>query len=141
MSTPARSTLVHTLAGHAATRGDRTAYEYLHDDGRVDTLTYRQLLDRAARAATRLRADTTRPGGPALLLYPPGLDFVVAVWACFLAGVPAVPCYPPLFGPTERIAARFARILDDSRATTLLADPAVLGLLTAGLPPDDCPAW
>ncbi|WP_328505153.1 AMP-binding protein [Streptomyces sp. NBC_00391] len=134
MSTPARSTLVHTLAGHAATRGDRTAYEYLHDDGRVDTLTYRQLLDRAARAATRLRADTTRPGGPALLLYPPGLDFVVAVWACFLAGVPAVPCYPPLFGPTERIAARFARILDDSRATTLLADPAVLGLLTAGLP-------
>lgn len=139
MSIPARSTLVHTLADHAASIGDRTAYEYLHDDGRVDSLTYRELLDRAAKVAPLLRADGAQPGGPALLLYPPGLDFVVAVWACFLAGVPAVPCYPPLFGPTERIAARFARILDDSRATTLLADPTVLSLLTTGVPAEALP--
>lgn len=138
MPSPARRTLVHTLVGHAATRGERTAYEYLHDDGRVDRLTYRELLARAVRMAPRLRADDG-PDGPALLLYPPGLDFVVAVWACFLAGVPAVPAYPPLFGSTDRIAARFTRILDDSRATTLLADPPVLGLLTAGLRDEDLP--
>lgn len=63
MSHPARSTLVHTLAAHAATRGDQKAYEYLHDDGRVDTLTYRQLLDRAAAVAPLLRAEADATGG------------------------------------------------------------------------------
>ncbi len=115
MPSPARPTLVHTLVTHAATRGEQTAYEYLHDDGRVDSLTYRELLARAVKAAARLRADSGNKG-PALLLYPPGLDFVVAVWACFLAGVPAVPAYPPIFGSTDRIAARFTRMLEDSRA-------------------------
>lgn len=138
MPSPARPTLVHTLVGHAATRGEQTAYEYLHDDGRVDSLTYGELLNRATRTAARLRADGGQ-NGPALLLYPPGLDFVVAVWACLLAGVPAVPAYPPLFGSTDRITARFTRILDDSRATTLLADPLVLGLFTSGLRPEDLP--
>ncbi|WP_069170073.1 AMP-binding protein [Streptomyces griseus] len=137
MSSPARPTLVHTLVAHAATRGDQTAYEYLHDDGRVDSLTYRELLVRASGVAPRLRADTGN--GPALLLYPPGLDFVVAVWACFLAGVPAVPAYPPIFGSTDRIAARFTRMLEDSRAGTLLADPAVLELFTAGMSAEDMP--
>ncbi|WP_121740492.1 fatty acyl-AMP ligase [Streptomyces sp. E1N211] len=138
MPSPARPTLVHTLVTHAATRGDQTAYEYLHDDGRVDSLTYRELLARATKVAPRLRADSGNKG-PALLLYPPGLDFVVAVWACFLAGVPAVPAYPPIFGSTDRIAARFTRMLEDSRAGTLLADPDVLGLFTAGMSPESMP--
>ncbi len=30
-----------------------------------------------------------------LLVYPPGLDFIVAFVACLRAGVVAVPCYPP----------------------------------------------
>ncbi|GAB1511086.1 hypothetical protein JCM33774_31280 [Actinophytocola sp. KF-1] len=124
---------------HNAThRGDQVAYEYLHDDGRVDTITYRDLLFAAAAAAPRLR-DGGTPPGPALLLYPPGLDFVVAMWACLLAGVPAVPAYPPLLGPTERIAVRLRRVLADSRATVLLADPAVLGVLRASAPDLELP--
>ncbi|MBB0242566.1 AMP-binding protein [Streptomyces alkaliphilus] len=138
MSISARPTLVHTLVAHAASRGDRQAYEYLHDDGRVDTITYRELLDRAARVAPSLRTGDG-PAGPVLLLYPPGLDFVVAVWACFIAGAPAVPAYPPIFGSTDRIADRFTRILDDSRATTILADPMVLDLLTPGLRAESLP--
>ncbi|WP_199443701.1 AMP-binding protein [Umezawaea beigongshangensis] len=126
-------TLAHALVHNAAHRGDQIAYEYLHDDGRVDAITYRELLTRASRAAARLRPEGASPE-PALLLYPPGLDFVVAMWACLLAGVPAVPAYPPLLGASERIAARFARVLADSRATTLLADPGVLGVLTASAP-------
>src|SRR5689334_21470047 len=121
-------TLAHVLLDHVAQDGDRLAFEYLHDDGRVDTLTYRELLDRATRVARRLREESD--GGPALLLYPPGLDFVVAVYGCFLAGVPAVPTYPPLFGAADRIKQRFERVLADSRATALLADPFVLAMLT-----------
>ncbi|WP_158853302.1 AMP-binding protein [Saccharothrix deserti] len=130
MPLPGPSTLVHVLLDHVSNRGDQQAYEYLHDDGHVEAMTYGELFHRACAVAHRLRAENTA-GGPALLLYPPGLDFVTAVWACFLAGVPAVPAYPPLFGPADRVTRRFARVLADSRATALLADPAVLGALTA----------
>ncbi|GLZ31525.1 hypothetical protein Lesp02_37130 [Lentzea sp. NBRC 105346] len=127
-------TLAHVLLDHVASDGEKIAFEYLHDDGRVDTLTYRELLDRATRVAQRL------PGtGPTLLLYPPGLDFVVAVYGCFLAGVPAVPTYPPLFGAADRIKQRFARVLEDSQATALLADPFVLELLTSSGAPEGLP--
>jgi acyl-CoA synthetase (AMP-forming)/AMP-acid ligase II len=138
MSNRAFRTLAHALVHNATHRGDQVGYEYLHDDGRVDAITYRELLLTAAAAAARLRTGGA-PAGPALLLYPPGLDFVVAMWACLLAGVPAVPAYPPLLGPTERIAARLQRVLADSRATVLLADPAVLGLLRASAPDLELP--
>lgn len=131
-------TLAHALVHHAAQRGDQLAYEYLHDDDRVEKITYRELLTAARAAAARLRPGGA-PSGPALLLYPPGLDFVVALWACLLAGVPAVPAYPPLLGSTERIATRLRRVLADSRATALLADPAVLGMLTASAPELELP--
>ncbi len=138
MSNRGFHTLAHALVHNATHRGDQVAYEYLHDDGRVDILTYRDLLSAAGTAAKRLR-DGAAPTGPALLLYPPGLDFVVALWACLLAGVPAVPAYPPLLGPTERVATRLRRVLADSRATVLLADPAVLSLLTASAPDLELP--
>ncbi|ATE55004.1 AMP-binding protein [Actinosynnema pretiosum] len=128
-------TLVHVLLDHASERGDQVAYEFLHDDGRVSAMTYGELVGRAASVAGRVRA--AGADGPALLLFPPGLDFVVAVWGCLLAGVPAVPAYPPLLGPAERVTERFARMLDDSGASVLLADPLVLGVLgtpDAGVP-------
>lgn len=130
-------TLAHVLLDHVAARGDRLAFEYLHDDGRLDALTYRELLDRATAVARRLREESD--GGPALLLYPPGLDFVVAVYGCFLAGIPAVPTYPPLFGAADRVKQRFERVLADSRATSLLADPFVLAMLTSSGTPEGLP--
>jgi acyl-CoA synthetase (AMP-forming)/AMP-acid ligase II len=34
-------------------------------------------------------------GERALLLYPPGLDYLAAFFGCLYAGVVAVPAYPP----------------------------------------------
>ncbi len=34
-------------------------------------------------------------GERALMLFPPGLEFVKALYGCFYAGVIAVPAYPP----------------------------------------------
>ncbi len=51
-------------------------------------------LDRGARAvAARLQAASMR-GERAMLLFPPGLDFVKAFFGCLYAGVIAVPAYP-----------------------------------------------
>ena len=52
-------------------------------------------LDRRARAlAARLQARGLA-GRRALLLYPPGLEFIAAFFGCLYAGVVAVPAYPP----------------------------------------------
>jgi O-succinylbenzoic acid--CoA ligase len=66
----------------AALRPDRAAVE-----AREGSLTYGELLERARGA----------PPGP--IARPPGLEFAVALHACLLAGVPAVPVDPRL---TER---------------------------------------
>uniref|UniRef100_K3WAG2 AMP-dependent synthetase/ligase domain-containing protein n=1 Tax=Globisporangium ultimum (strain ATCC 200006 / CBS 805.95 / DAOM BR144) TaxID=431595 RepID=K3WAG2_GLOUD len=36
-----------------------------------------------------------KPGDRVLLVYPPGLDFIIAFLACLRAGIVAVPVYPP----------------------------------------------
>ena len=48
------------------------------------------------------------PGERALLLYPPGLDFIAAFFGCLYAGVLAVPVLPPQGGRARRGVDRLA---------------------------------
>ncbi len=81
------------LARAAARRPDRTAIEA--PDGR---LTYAELHAAASEAARGLE-------GRVEIDARPGLDFVVRLHACLLAGARAVPIDPRL-GETERATAR-----------------------------------
>ncbi len=74
-------------------------------------------LDRRARAlAVRLQARGLA-GGRALLLYPPGLEFLVAFFGCLYARVVAVPAYPPR---PNRPMGRMMSIVDDARPAAVL---------------------
>ena len=53
-----------------------------------------QLNQRAQAIAAYLQS-FCEPGDRALLLYPSGLEFIAAFFACLYAGVVAVPVYPP----------------------------------------------
>ena len=91
----AHATLVDILAHRAATQGDERAYVFLSDQGAEEaSLTYAELFRRANALAGRL-AVVASPGGRALLIFPSGLEFVVALFACFLARVIAVPIMVP----------------------------------------------
>ncbi|HEX3728602.1 MAG TPA: MupA/Atu3671 family FMN-dependent luciferase-like monooxygenase, partial [Opitutaceae bacterium] len=88
-------TLVEILRWRAARHPDRRALVYLPDAGGPEPEhTYASLDLRARAIAAVLRSRLPR-GERALLLYPPGLDFVEAFFACLYAGVVAVPAYPP----------------------------------------------
>src|SRR5688500_551611 len=91
---PSIDTLLDRLSLHARSIPDRVAYRFLRDDGREEALTFADLDRRVRRLAARLREHTSA-GDRALLLYPPGLDFLQAFLACLAAGVVAVPAYPP----------------------------------------------
>jgi acyl-CoA synthetase (AMP-forming)/AMP-acid ligase II len=88
------TTLVEILQDRANRQPDKRIYSFLHGDDRQQSLTHVELNARARVLATKLR-DTCQPGDRALLLYPPGLDYIVALFACMYAGVIAVPSYAP----------------------------------------------
>lgn len=116
------ATLVDILAHRAATQADDRAYLFLADDGSEEAaLTYAELFARASAVAARLAA-TTRPGERAILIFPSGLEFVVALFGCFLARVIAVPIMVP-----RRQSARdsSASIVANSAATVALVSPAL----------------
>src|ERR1700722_17139852 len=66
------------------------AFTYLNDGENVSgSLTYRQLDERARQIAAHLQRFRA-PGDRVLLLYPPGLDYIVGFYACIYAGLIAV---------------------------------------------------
>ncbi|NEP13158.1 MAG: amino acid adenylation domain-containing protein [Symploca sp. SIO2C1] len=89
-------TFVEILSQQAAIQPDSTAYIFLqHDQENVESkLTYRKL-DQQARTIATILQSRCLPGDRALLIYPPGLEFIAAFFGCLYAGVVAVPAYPP----------------------------------------------
>jgi len=89
------ASLVDVLLHRAAEQPKDEAYIFLPDRGgeRV-LLTFSDLYARALAIATRL-AERGQKGDRAVLLFPPGLDFIVAFFGCLLAGVIAVPMMIP----------------------------------------------
>ena len=118
---PGFASLLDALGARVAGTPDRTAYIFLADgEEEQNRLTY-AALDGQARAIASALARVCEPGDRALLLYPPGLDFVAAFFGCLYAGVIAVPAYPPR---SPRTMPRLLAILADARPAVALAPAA-----------------
>jgi acyl-CoA synthetase (AMP-forming)/AMP-acid ligase II len=115
--------LVELGRTRAATLGDQLLYSFYPDraEQEADHLTFAGL-DLRARAIGAALQRLGAGGQRALLLYPPGLEFVAAFFGCLYGGVVAVPAYPP------RSARNLPRLLEIARD----ARPAV-ALTTAQL--------
>ena len=82
------------IGTRARRHGDRLAVTYVGDDRSEESWSYRELWQRGCSIARALPpADSEQPR--ALLLYPPGIEFVAAFLGCQIAGwVPVPTCYP-----------------------------------------------
>ena len=89
----------HWLSGAAGRHPDRVAVE-----APDESVTYRELLLRAVRAAGALHMRGVRRGDRVALMLEPGLPFIEALHGCLLLGAPAVPIDTRL-GTRERAAA------------------------------------
>ena len=65
------------LAAQVSVKPDATAYTFLKDDTQAVSISYRELELAASRIATEL-LKRGEGDGCALLLFPPGLDFIKA---------------------------------------------------------------
>jgi amino acid adenylation domain-containing protein len=117
-------TLAELLVRRGAEQPAREALTFLGDDGSAVELTYAELDARARDVATAL-ADTCSAGDRALLLYPPGPEYVAGFFGCLYAGVIAVPAYPPL---DARQATRLTGIAADATPAAVLTEAAFLDL-------------
>jgi amino acid adenylation domain-containing protein len=116
------------LRRRAARQGGRPAYTFLRDGETAEaSLTYAEL-DRRARAVGDELRSRGSVGSRALLLYPPGLEYVAALFGCFYAGVIAVPVYPPRL---NRHLLRLRAILADAQACVALTDAGSLPRLAS----------
>jgi 8-amino-7-oxononanoate synthase len=117
------NTLVDLLRQRAECQADDRAYTFLVDGEFEEVhLTYGEL-DRQARAIGAWLESQNLKGQRALLLYPPGLDFIAAFFGCQYAEVVAVPVYPPRM---NRAPARIQAVAADTGATVALTTAAVL---------------
>ena len=116
-------TLVDILHSKALYQPDKKAFTFLLDGETKETsLTYRELHLQAFAIATNLQ-NLGASGERALLIYPPGLEFIVAFFGCLYAGVVAVPAYPPR---RNQSLSRLQSIVADARATIGLTTKTVL---------------
>lgn len=120
--------LVQLLCRRAQEHPDAIAYTFLLD-GEQETavLTYAGLEQRVRAVAAHLQA-LGLSGERALLIYQPGLDYVIGFLGCLYAGVTAVPAYPPDPFRMERTFPRFLAIANDARPAALLMTSEILDL-------------
>ncbi|WP_255653948.1 non-ribosomal peptide synthase/polyketide synthase [Corallococcus sp. EGB] len=102
-------------------------YTFLGDTGEVEASWTHAELDMSARRIAVALAGV-EPGARAVLLYPPGLDYVAGFFGCLYAGLVAVPAYPPDPSRLERTLPRLRAIIEDSRASVVLTTSFILSM-------------
>jgi acyl-CoA synthetase (AMP-forming)/AMP-acid ligase II len=117
------STVVELLRYRSSQQAKQLSYTFLSDgETESDRLTYQEL-DRSSRAIASQLQSLGLSGERALLLYPPGLEYLAAFFGCLYAGVVAVPAYPPR---NQRNTPRILAILEDAQAAIILTTSGIL---------------
>ena len=90
-------------------------------------LTYGDL-DLRARAIAAQLQDQCAANERALLLFPPGLDYVGAFLACQYSRIVAVPTYPPDPSRFDQTLNRLVGIIKDAQVSVVLTTSEIAGL-------------
>jgi acyl-CoA synthetase (AMP-forming)/AMP-acid ligase II len=118
-------TLVDALCWRGEHQADMVAYRFLPDgESREGRVTYNEL-DRRARSLAALLQSLQRRGDRTLVVYPPGLEFITAFFACLYAGTVPIVLPPPQ-------PSRLAQFLNRLEGICRDATPS-LGLTTGSI--------
>jgi 8-amino-7-oxononanoate synthase len=128
---PSVRTVVDLLRDAADRLPDRDTYIFLDGEGREIRTVNRAALELRARALGAYMVEQGLGGERALLVYPPGIEFLEAFYGCLFAGVVAVPVYPPDMNRFERSLAKLDAIHADARPAALLTTTEIAGMVGA----------
>lgn len=128
--------IVPIIHRNAERLGNAPAFRFLSNgevDGPIDSRSFADLLACVRAVASALRREGLS-GERALLIYPPGLDFVTAFLGCLSAGVIAVPAYPPDIARLDRTLPRLRAIARDCQASVMLTSSEIAAAAQSMLP-------
>ncbi|MDW6064737.1 fatty acyl-AMP ligase [Streptomyces sp. FXJ1.4098] len=121
--------LVTMMLTHESRQPDRIAYRYLATgdcDGEIQELSYGRL-GRRSRAIGAWLQEHGLAGSRALLLYPPGAEFICGYMGCLSAGVIAVPGVPAQGRrQNHRALTRMKRLIADADVKVILGGRQVV---------------
>ncbi|WP_176444344.1 type I polyketide synthase [Rhodococcoides kyotonense] len=99
-------------------------------DGDITDTTYSSLAKRSRAIGATLQ-QRELIGRNALMLYPPGMDFVEAFYGCMFGGIVAIPVPLPQFHELDRGLRRLRQIIADADVAVVLANRQIIdGLAT-----------
>lgn len=118
------SSLIDILDFRASIQSEQIAYTFLSNGGKDEvSLTYRQLNNKAQIISGYLQNSGYSSQERALLLYSPGIDYIIAFFGCLYAGIVPVPAYPPR---PNRSLSRLQLIVNDVEAKIALTSTSIL---------------
>jgi len=118
-------TIVHKYLKNVVAHPNQLIYHFI-EDGNDSSETLIQSFTKSSSIANHLIKQFNK-GDRALLLYPPGIDFLDAFWACQLAGIIAVPV--PLTMNMEQVQNNLLHIHKDCKASVLLTQSNLVELI------------
>lgn len=135
------SSLADVLRHQAASRSDIAAVTVYSDrPGERPQLSFAELHAQSSHLARRL-VTRTSPGDRALLIFPSCVEFVVAYFACLMAGVVAVPMMPPRRNANYDASASIIADCAPRLALSPASDPDPRGILRESLVQNGIEHW
>jgi acyl-CoA synthetase (AMP-forming)/AMP-acid ligase II len=112
--------LVDILQWRSTHQPNKIIYRFLQD-GEDDerTMTVGELDVRSKSIASQLQKIASK-GDRAIILVPAGLDFIIAKFSCFYAGIVAVPVPPPHHLRIEKSIHATVRIIHDAKPSLVI---------------------
>ncbi|WP_133136087.1 type I polyketide synthase [Legionella rowbothamii] len=114
-------TIIDLLRRNAQNNPDKAALTFLTQKESL-SLSNQELLEQIEHFATRI-LKRAEPGSRAIILLNPGIDYLVSFLGCLLAGVIAVPAYPPT---NSRHNIRLLSIIEDASVQVIITSSAVV---------------
>ncbi len=120
-------TIVHKYLKNVSTYPNQLIYHFI-EEGNDTKQTLVQSFTKSGSIASHLLYQLKlKKGDRALLLYPPGIDFLDAFWACQLTGIIAVPV--PLTMNIKQVQNQLIHIQKDCEASVLLTHNSLVALI------------
>ena len=118
------TTIFDPIRANAEKDPDRLLFAFLGSDGELtQSYTYEAFLRRADAIASHFHQELPlEPGERVLLVYPPGLEMISALFACARLGLIPVPVYPPASHGFTAALHKMNFIAEDCAAAAVLTD-------------------
>lgn len=124
LSGKSSTTIIDSLQRHASGQPDKPVFTFLVDgDLEERAITFAALDRRARYLGALLQSYGCGSGDRALLMYPHGIEFIVAYMACLYSGVIAVPVPPPRI---KKTLPRVVAVVRDAGAKIIFSDQSIL---------------